>query len=97
LNVRRPPQRADEIETLLREQYPDQIVRMSATAGESFEAAAALFDQVGEFGRRIIELEYDAYGVGEAELGRLNADMMVRRDRPFALGEQRFRPGVASG
>ena len=82
------PQRADEIETLLREQYPDRpIVRMSATTGEGFEAAAALFDQVGEFGRRIIELDYDAYGAGEAELGWLNADMMVRRDRPFVLDD----------
>jgi hypothetical protein len=44
-----------------------------------------MMDQQGEFGRRILELDYDTYAEGEAELGWLNANLAVSSEQPFSL------------
>ena len=36
-----------------------------------------VLDQQGQFGRRILELDYDVYAAGEAELGWLNSSLRV--------------------
>jgi hypothetical protein len=44
-----------------------------------------LLDQEGSFGRRILDLDYDVYAAGEAELGWLNSSIQVSGSREFEL------------
>ena len=53
----------------------DPIVRMSAKTGEGFEAFCGFLDQQGNFGQRLMEVDYDVYAEGEAELGWLNCQV----------------------
>jgi G3E family GTPase len=81
-----PPAEADALATLLARDYPQTpVLRMSAKTGTGFEALVEFLDQRGAFGRRVMELDYDTYAVGEAELGWLNSSLTVRAERPFAL------------
>jgi len=76
----------EELQELLRKSYPDvPTLRMSARTGEGFEGLLQVLDQQGEFGRRILELDYDIYAEGEAELGWLNANLSISADEPFSL------------
>jgi G3E family GTPase len=63
------------------------IVRMSAKTGAGFDLYCEMIDQSGEFARRAIDLDYDVYAVGEAELGWLNAQCSVKSDRSFSMDE----------
>jgi G3E family GTPase len=63
------------------------VLRMSAKTGQGFEALTELLDQQGNFGRRILDIDYDTYAEGEAELGWLNSAVAVRAATPFALDE----------
>lgn len=60
---------------------------MSAKTGEGFPALTALLDQQGNFGRRVLDIDYDTYAEGEAELGWLNSSVSVRSEQPFGLDE----------
>ena len=46
-----------------------------------------MLDQRGEFGRKIMDLDYDVYAAGEAELGWLNSSLRVRAPQEFAIDE----------
>jgi G3E family GTPase len=71
---------------LLSRQFPGRpILRMSARSGAGFESLCELLEQRGEFGRRVIELDYDVYAAGEAELGWLNAQLRLSAIEPFEL------------
>jgi G3E family GTPase len=63
------------------------VLRQSAKTGQGFEALTALLDQEGNFGRKILDIDYDTYAEGEAELGWLNSAIHVRAGAPFALDE----------
>ena len=63
------------------------ILQMSARNGEGFDALVEMLSQQGVFGRRILELDYDIYAEGEAELGWLNSSLKVSSEEPFALDE----------
>ena len=77
---------ADELADLIRAEQPDvPLLRMSAKTGHGFEAMTEFLDQRGDFGRRILELDYDVYAEGEAELGWLNSSVSVTASEPFAL------------
>ncbi len=81
-------EQADELGELLSAEYPDTPqLRMSAKTLEGFDAFAEFLNQRGPFGRRILELDYDTYAEGEAELGWLNASLAVEAADPFALDE----------
>ncbi|MBP85260.1 MAG: cobalamin biosynthesis protein P47K [Planctomycetaceae bacterium] len=81
-------QEIDDLQELLRESYPDvPTLRMSARTGDGFEGLVEMLDQQGEFGRRILELDYDTYAAGEAELGWLNANLGVLAEQPFSLDD----------
>jgi G3E family GTPase len=68
--------------------YPGvPVLRLSAKTGQGFEALTALLDQQGNFGRKILDIDYDTYAEGEAELGWLNSSIRVRGDRPFAVDD----------
>ena len=78
----------DELVALVRRSHPDvPVLRLSARTGAGFDALTELLDQEGDFGRRILDIDYDEYAEGEAELGWLNAGMTITAAEPFSLDE----------
>jgi Ni2+-binding GTPase involved in maturation of urease and hydrogenase len=66
----------DDLARMLDEQFEGRpIVRMSAKTGEGFDAFCDLLDQVGTFEKRLMDVDYDVYAEGEAELGWLNCQL----------------------
>jgi G3E family GTPase len=82
---------AEEIEELsdrIDAAYPGTpVLRVSAKTGENFDALLAMLEQRGAFGRRILDLDYDIYAEGEAELGWLNSSLRIQSDRSFVLDD----------
>jgi G3E family GTPase len=80
------PAAVTELAGLVARAYPGvPILRLSAKTGQGFEALTELLDQQGHFGRKILDIDYDTYAEGEAELGWLNAGVRVTAPRPFDL------------
>jgi Ni2+-binding GTPase involved in maturation of urease and hydrogenase len=83
-----PTAEADELTALLNDRYPGTpVLRMSAKTGDGFEALVELLDQRGSFGRRVMDVDYDTYAIGEAELGWLNSSLKVAAAAPFSLDD----------
>jgi len=79
---------ADELEQLISREYPGiPVLRMSAKTGQGFKAVVEVLDQRGKFGQRVMELDYDVYAEGEAELGWLNSSLKVSAEQEFELDE----------
>jgi G3E family GTPase len=77
---------ADALTGLLQTQYPTTpVLRISAKTGNGFEALVEMLDQRGRFGQRLMDVDYDTYAVGEAELGWLNSSLTISAATPFAL------------
>lgn len=77
-----------ELTSLVNAEYPGTpVLRMSAKTGQGFPALTELLDQRGDFGRKILSIDYDTYAEGEAELGWLNSSIHVAASKPFALDE----------
>ncbi len=75
-----------ELTALVRREYPGvPVLPLSAKTGQGFEALVELLEQQGNFGRKILDIDYDTYAEGEAELGWLNAAVRVRAAAPFDL------------
>ena len=82
------PEEIQELSRLIAAEYPGvPQVRMSAKTGAGFDALRELLDQQGHFGRRILELDYDVYAEGEAELGWLNSRLRVTAASPLSLDD----------
>jgi Ni2+-binding GTPase involved in maturation of urease and hydrogenase len=80
------PAALKELTTLVTQAFPGTpLLRLSAKTGQGFEALTELLDQQGEFGRRILDIDYDIYAEGEAELGWLNSTLKVTAATPFAV------------
>lgn len=80
------PAEVYELSHLLEGQFPGRpVVRMSAKTGEGFDAFCEFLDQRGEFGRRVMDVDYDVYAAGEAELGWLNSQVTLQADNAFDL------------
>ncbi len=80
------PTEVQELAELLDEEFPGRpVLRMSARTGDGFDSLVEFLDQRGEFGRRLMDLDYDIYAEGEAELGWLNSQALVESDTPFDL------------
>lgn len=80
------PEEADELTELVQvinQQAP--VLRVSARTGQGFAALEELLAQDGNFGRRILDLDYDIYAAGEAELGWLNSSMKISGGDEFDL------------
>ncbi len=76
----------ENLTRLLSEQYPEiPVVRMSAKNGDGFEALCEFLDQQGVFGQRAMEVDYDIYAEGEAELGWLNCQAKLNAKQPIEL------------
>lgn len=79
---------ADELAALLSAEFPGTPqLRISAKTEEGFDALSEFLNQRGPFGRRILELDYDTYAEGEAELGWLNASLNVSARSPLLLDD----------
>ncbi|HEX3150699.1 MAG TPA: GTP-binding protein [Gemmataceae bacterium] len=80
------PSEVAELKTLLAEQFPGTpVLVVSAKAGDGFTAYEALLDQDGAFGRKLLDIDYDIYAEGEAELGWLNASAHLSAATPFDI------------
>lgn len=78
----------DRLQQLLEDEAPGTLVlRVSAKTGDGFETLLETLDQKGIFGQRILDLDYDIYAEGEAELGWLNSSLRVTSTQPFALDD----------
>ncbi|MBC8873743.1 MAG: cobalamin biosynthesis protein P47K [Planctomycetes bacterium] len=83
-----PKTEVDELEELVSAEVPDvPVLRLSALTGEGFEELLEMLDQRGPFGQRILDIDYDIYAEGEAELGWLNSHFRVEAPEPFALDD----------
>lgn len=79
-------QEVNELESLLGSAHPDvPIVKISARANQGIPELVETLEQRGEFGRRILELDYDIYAEGEAELGWLNCSFIASSEHEFSL------------
>ena len=73
---------------LLERDFPGiPVLRLSAKTGDGFAAFVEMIDQRGRFGGRRMELDYDIYAAGEAELGWLNSSLKITADKPIALDD----------
>ncbi len=80
------PARLEELTRLLGEHYPGvPVLKVSAQTGMGFEALVELLEQRGGFGRKILDIDYDIYAEGEAELGWLNASIRLTSANAFHL------------
>lgn len=75
-----------ELTDLVHEAFPGTpLLCLSAKTGQGFEALTELLDQRGNFGRKILDIDYDIYAEGEAELGWLNSSIRVSADKPLSV------------
>ncbi len=77
-----------ELEQMVQDAFPGTpVAKISAKTGGGFESLTALLDQEGLFGRKILDIDYDTYAAGEAELGWLNSSIHVTTGTPLAMDE----------
>jgi Ni2+-binding GTPase involved in maturation of urease and hydrogenase len=82
------PAQVDELAGLVGTQFPNRpVLRLSARTGEGFAALCEFLEQRGSFGQRALELDYDLYAEGEAELGWLNAQLNIESRHAFSLDD----------
>lgn len=80
------PEAVDELTALVRRHHPQTpILRVSARAGTGLDALLEFLEQDGDFGRKVLDIDYDTYAEGEAELGWLNSSLTVVADKSFPL------------
>jgi G3E family GTPase len=78
----------DELAGLVASHYPGTpVLRLSAKTGQGFDALTHLLEQEGNFGRKVLDIDYDTYAEGEAELGWLNSSVHVSAAEPFPLDD----------
>jgi len=82
------PEAVEELTTVLKEHHPDvPVLRISAKTGDGFDVLTELLGQDGDFGRRVLDIDYDTYADGEAELGWLNSSLRISAEKPFPLDD----------
>src|SRR5262249_52379577 len=75
-----------EMQRLIGKCYPGTpLLPISALTGAGFPALTEFLDQEGSFGRKILDLDYDIYAEGEAELGWLNCSVTLQTAKAFEL------------
>lgn len=74
----------EELEQLLAAEFPGRpVLRISAKTGDGFASLVDFLGQHGRFGQRVMDVDYDTYAAGEAELGWLNAHVDVSSHKPI--------------
>jgi Ni2+-binding GTPase involved in maturation of urease and hydrogenase len=82
------PSEVEALEKLLEAEAPETpILRLSAKTGDGCEALLEMLDKQGVFGHRILDLDYNIYAEGEAELGWLNSSIRVTAETAFPLDD----------
>lgn len=82
------PAELTELHSLLDQHYPNTPrLAVSAKTGQGFEGYFEFLDQIGDFGRRVLDIDYDTYAEGEAELGWLNSSAQISSGSEFALDD----------
>ena len=82
----------DAIIDLVRERFgPERVLAASGKTGEGFDTVLSALSQPARSRQKPLEIDYDRYADGEAELGWLNATATVR-----APGDDRVPPGDGS-
>ena len=82
------PVEVEELEQLLQTAAPQTpVLRVSARTGDGFASFTEMLEQRGAFGQKILELDYDVYAEGEAELGWLNSTLKASATEAFALDD----------
>ncbi|HEV8060785.1 MAG TPA: GTP-binding protein [Gemmataceae bacterium] len=82
------PAEVAETAALVGKKHPGTpLLRASAKTGQGFEALVELLDQDGAFGRKILNIDYDVYAEGEAEMGWLNASVQLEAEQPFPIDD----------
>jgi len=84
-----PAEEVEELSELVSTHCPGvPVLRVSARTGAGFDTLIELLNSDGDFGRRILDIDYDVYADGEAELGWLNSSLRVSTsDGKFSLDE----------
>jgi Ni2+-binding GTPase involved in maturation of urease and hydrogenase len=97
------PRDLQDLRWLLADQFPDTpVLVVSAKTGHGFDAYTGLLNQDGAFGRKLLDIDYDTYAEGEAELGWLNTSAHLSSETPFAIDPvltaaiDGLRPALAS-
>jgi Ni2+-binding GTPase involved in maturation of urease and hydrogenase len=76
------------LSALARQVNPEApVVPVSARTGQGFDRLMELVDGPGGVARQVLELDYDRYARGEAELGWLNSRIIVSGPKPFSLDD----------
>ncbi len=76
----------EELTSLIEQEFPGTpILRVSAKTGEGFDTLSSVLNQEGEFGRKILQIDYDTYAEGEAEMGWLNSNIRVTSETEIEL------------
>jgi Ni2+-binding GTPase involved in maturation of urease and hydrogenase len=82
------PDEQEELAALVTDRFPGTpVLGVSAKTGQGFDRVFALLEQDGDFGRKILNIDYDTYAEGEAELGWLNSSVHVTGATPFVLDD----------
>jgi G3E family GTPase len=77
-----------ELQRLLEQQFPGRpVLRCSARTGAGFPALLEMLEQRGGFARRAMDVDYDVYAEGEAELGWLNCQVRIESGSPWSLDD----------
>jgi G3E family GTPase len=81
-----PAAEIDSIEALMREQFPETpTLRMSARSGDGMDSLLKQLELPGSYAQRVMDVDYDVYAAGEAELGWLNAQVRLQATAPLEL------------
>ena len=76
----------DQLTALLQRQYPKKMVlAVSARRGDSMESLVAALESIDDGTSDTLDLDYDIYADGEAELGWLNGMATLSSDQPFDI------------
>lgn len=77
-----------QISQMLGQQFPGlPLLRCSAKSGQGLDALLRRVDSSERDWGRPLELDYDIYAEGEAELGWLNCQLQLRGDQPIEIDE----------
>lgn len=76
----------DELVRLVKERYPDKdVIAASAKAGEGFDGLIKALARPSRQHVKMMDVDYDVYAEGEAELGWLNCQVHVECADPAAV------------
>lgn len=83
-----PESQVDTLVHLMARKFPDTpALRVSAKTGAGFDAVFDFVQQSGNFGRRVLDVDYETYAVAESELAWLNSSVVFRAATMFSLDE----------